>query len=66
MPFIRLAKTRPNETIVLANSLYKSGAHRDKVDARVMADPRMQEAPPDMPFDPKRTACGGFKTIVAA
>ena len=66
VPFTKLAKTKPGETIVFAYILYKSRAHRDRVNAKVMADPRMQKVPPDMPFDPRRMANGGFKTIVAA
>lgn len=66
MPFTRLVKTKPGETIVFSYILYRSRAHRDKVNAKVMADPRMQKQPPDMPFDPKRMAHGGFRTIVAA
>lgn len=66
MPFSKLVKTKPGETIVFAYIVYRSRAHRDKVNAKVMADPRLQKMPPDMPFDPKRMAYGGFKTIVAA
>lgn len=66
MPFTKLAKTKPTETIVFSYIVYKSRAHRDKVNAKVMADPRMQKIPPDMPFDPKRMAYGGFTTIVSA
>lgn len=66
LPFTKLVKTKPSETIMFSYIVYKSRAHRDKVNARVMADPRMQEPPKDIPFDPKRMAHGGFKTIVAA
>jgi uncharacterized protein YbaA (DUF1428 family) len=66
LPFPRLVKTKPGETVVFSFIVYKSRTHRDKVNARVMTDPRMQEPPKDIPFDPKRMVCGGFKTIVAA
>lgn len=66
MPFTKLVKTKPSETVVFSYIVFKSRAHRDKVNAKVMADPRLQKLPPDMPFDPKRMAYGGFKTIVAA
>jgi uncharacterized protein YbaA (DUF1428 family) len=67
VPFPRLTKAKPNETIIFAWIVFKSKAHRDKVNAKVMKDPRLanmsQEA---VPFDCKRMAYGGFKTIVDA
>ncbi|MBM3532832.1 MAG: DUF1428 domain-containing protein [Alphaproteobacteria bacterium] len=65
--FLKLAKTKPNETVVFSWIVYRSRAHRDKVNAKVMADPRMAKmmnAP--MPFDMKRFSYGGFKVIVDA
>ena len=45
--------------------VYKSRAHRDKVNAKVMADKRITGSmPKEMPFDMKRMAYGGFKTLV--
>lgn len=66
--FPRLAKTKPGETVVFAWIVYKSRAHRDRVNARVMKDPRLMKDmdPKKMPFDCKRMTYGGFKTIVAA
>ncbi len=64
--FVKLAKTKPNETVLFSFIVYKSRADRDKVNAKVMSDPRMKkimEKGP-MPFDIKRMAYGGFKTIV--
>jgi uncharacterized protein YbaA (DUF1428 family) len=48
--------------------VYKSRAHRDRVNARVMKDPRLANMmdPKAMPFDVKRMMYGGFKTIVEA
>jgi uncharacterized protein YbaA (DUF1428 family) len=66
LPFPKLVKTKPNETVVFSYIVYKSRAHRDKVNAKVMADLRLQEPPKEMPFDMKRMAYGGFKTIVSA
>ena len=68
IPFTRLAKTKPGETVVFAYITYKSRAHRDQVNAKVMKDPRIQTMcdPKKMPFDCKRMCYGGFKTIVAA
>ncbi|MEX0838759.1 MAG: DUF1428 domain-containing protein [Parvibaculum sp.] len=54
---------KSSETVIFAFITYKSRAHRDKVNAKVMADPRLQ-MPSSMPFDPKRMMYGGFKAIV--
>lgn len=56
--------TRPGETVVFAYIVYKSREHRDEVNAKVMADPRLNCDDTAMPFDVKRMAYGGFKTIV--
>lgn len=66
LPFPRGIKTRPGETVVFSFIVYKSRAHRDSVNKKVMADPRINAIcdPNDMPFDCKRMLCGGFKTIV--
>jgi uncharacterized protein YbaA (DUF1428 family) len=64
LPFPKLLKLKPGETAMLSFIIYKSRAHRDKVNAAVMKDPAMQGQPPDMPFDAKRMAYGGFKAIV--
>jgi uncharacterized protein YbaA (DUF1428 family) len=64
--FTRAARTRPNETVVFSWIVYKSRAHRDRVNARVMRDPRIANMMDmgAMPFDVKRMVYGGFKTIV--
>ena len=41
--FTKLAKTKPGETVVFSYIVYKSRAHRDKVNAKVMADKRLIE-----------------------
>lgn len=68
LPFPRLAKLRPGETVVFSWIVYKSRSHRDLVNARVMKDPRLKEMCNEkaMPFDVKRMAYGGFKVIVDA
>lgn len=63
-PFPRLAKTRPGETVVFAFIVFKSRAHRDRVNAKVMRDPRLACDPKRMPFDAKRMSYGGFTSIV--
>ncbi len=59
-------KVKPGETVVFSYIVYKSRAHRDRVNAKVMKDPRIQDMcdPKDMPFDVKRMAYGGFKVLV--
>ncbi len=67
LPFTKLVKLKPGETIVFAYIVYKSRAHRDRVNAKVMKDARCAAMGQDgMPFDPKRMAYGGFEVIVAA
>jgi uncharacterized protein YbaA (DUF1428 family) len=67
VPFPRLAKVKNGETVVFAWISYKSRAHRDRVNAKVMKDPRVAKMcdPNDMPFDMKRMTYGGFKVLVA-
>lgn len=67
IPFTKLAKVKPGETVVFAWITYKSRAHRDKVNAKVMKDPRLTSmGNQEMPFDCKRMTYGGFKSIVDA
>ena len=65
--FPKMAKPRTGETIVFSWITYKSKAQRNAVNKKVMADPRLAEMmdPDKMPFDPKRMAMGGFKSIVS-
>lgn len=57
----------PNETVIFAWVVFKSKAHRDRVNAKVMKDPRLADLDPEtMPFDCKRMLYGGFKTLVEA
>jgi uncharacterized protein YbaA (DUF1428 family) len=65
MPFQRLMKLKRGETVVFSWIVFKSRAHRDRVNAKVMKDPRLAAmAHKSMPFDIKRMAYGGFKTVV--
>jgi uncharacterized protein YbaA (DUF1428 family) len=66
--FPKLAKLRRGETVVFSWIVYKSKADRNRVNAKVMKDPRMKPMmdPGAMPFDMKRMAMGGFKVIVEA
>ena len=64
--FPRAVKMKPDETVIFAYILYKSRKDRDRINKKVMADPRMAKmmTPDAMPFDGKRMIFGGFKTIV--
>lgn len=66
IPFPKLAKAKKNETVVFAWVVYKSKAHRDRVNKLVMADPRIHKGmdPKNPPFDCKRIAYGGFTVLV--
>jgi len=68
MPFPRMIKLKPGETVVFSWIVFKSRAHRDRVNAKVMKDPRLANTmdPKSMPFDVKRMAYGGFKVLVDA
>jgi uncharacterized protein YbaA (DUF1428 family) len=68
VPFTRLANLKAGETVVFSWILYTSRAHRDRVNAKVMKDPRISNMchADSMPFDVKRMAYGGFKTFVKA
>lgn len=68
LPFPKLAKLKPGETVIFAWIVYKSRAHRDHVNAKVMADPRIKESCGEgpMPFDVERMAYGGFEVMVEA
>jgi len=66
--FPKSVRARKGETVVLAWIVFKSRAHRDRVNARVMKDPRIAKMmePRSMPFDHKRMVYGGFKVLVEA
>jgi uncharacterized protein YbaA (DUF1428 family) len=64
--FPQSVKLKPSETVMFSYIVYRSRAHRDKVNAKVMKDPRIAKMM-DMrnaPFDGKRMIYGGFKVIV--
>lgn len=65
VPFPRALKLKPDETVMFSWIMYKSRAHRDRVNAKVMADPRIaQTNAKEMPFDCDRMVYGGFKVLV--
>ena len=64
--FPRSVKLKRGETAVFSWIVFKSRAHRDRVNAKVMKDPRLADMmdPEGMPFDAKRMIYGGFSVIV--
>ena len=66
--FPRSVKRKPGETVVFSWIVYKSRAHRDRVIAKVMKDPRLADMmdPKTVPFDAKRMIYGGFTTFIEA
>jgi uncharacterized protein YbaA (DUF1428 family) len=65
-PFPRVARARRGDTVFFSWIVYKSRAHRDRVNAKVMKDPRIANMTDEkaMPFDTKRMVYGGFKVLV--
>jgi len=66
VPFARRIKLKPGETVVFSWIVFKSRAHRDRVNAKVMKDPRLDMDQRSMPFDVKRMLYGGFRVLVDA
>lgn len=64
LTFPKMARVRKGETVVFSYVGYRSRAHRDAVNAKVMKDPLMTQSADPMPFDLKRMAYGGFKVFV--
>jgi uncharacterized protein YbaA (DUF1428 family) len=64
--FPRSVKLKSDETVVFSWIVYRSRAHRDRVNAKVMKDPRLADSmdPKTMPFDSKRMFWGGFQVVV--
>lgn len=67
VPFPKVVKLKPGETLIYATVEFKSEAHRNSVMKKVMADPEMSAIMPNEkkpPFDYKRMVYGGFKILV--
>ncbi|MEK6773548.1 MAG: DUF1428 domain-containing protein [Bdellovibrionota bacterium] len=64
--FPKMCKLKTGETVIFAFIVYKSKVHRNKINAKVMKDPRMKMDGVTMPFDMKRFSMAGFKTVVQA
>ena len=66
--FPRSVKLKRGETVVFSWIVFRSRAHRDRVNAKVMKDKRFMKManPKTMPFDGKRMIYGGFKVLLDA
>jgi uncharacterized protein YbaA (DUF1428 family) len=64
--FPRSVKLKAGEVVWFSFIVYKSRKDRDRVNAKVMKDPRLADMmdPKGMPFDAKRMIYGGFKVMV--
>ena len=62
--FKSLLSLKPTETVFFSFIVYKNKAHRNAVNKKVMAEMKNQPMPESMPFDMKRMAFGGFKTLI--
>jgi len=66
--FPQSVKLKPNETVCFSWIVYKSRRDRDRINAKVMSDPRLTDMmdAKSLPFDGKRMIYGGFKVLVDA
>jgi uncharacterized protein YbaA (DUF1428 family) len=64
--FPRSVKLKPGETVIFSWIVYKSRAQRDRINAKVMKDPRLNMDMASIPFDGKRMILGGFTVAVDA
>ena len=67
VPFPKIIKLKPGETIIYAAVEFKSEAHRNSAMKKIMADPDLMSMMPKdkkPPFDYKRMVYGGFKVLV--
>jgi len=64
--FPQSVKLKAGEVVVFSYIVFKSRAQRDRINKRVMADPRLKDtmSPEGVPFDGRRMIYGGFKSIV--
>jgi len=64
-PFPKLAKAGPRDAVIFSWIVYSSKGARDRINKKVMKDPRMAAMMTDpMPFDTKKMSMGGFKVLV--
>jgi uncharacterized protein YbaA (DUF1428 family) len=67
--FPQVVKLEAEETVVFSWTVFKSRKDRDRVNAKVVADPRLafveHADPASLPFDGQRMFWGGFKAVVS-
>ncbi|HRD28923.1 MAG TPA: DUF1428 family protein [Caulobacter sp.] len=63
--FPRAVQAEDDEIVVFSWITYESREKRDEINAKVMADPRLQQDLATMPFDGKRMIFGGFQSFIA-
>jgi uncharacterized protein YbaA (DUF1428 family) len=68
VPFPQMMNVKRGETVVISAIVFRSRAHRDRVNAKVMKDPRIASLCDEktMPFDASRMVYGGFEVLVDA
>lgn len=68
LPFPKLTGMKPSETVIFSWVVFKSKAERNRVNAKIMKDPRVAALcdPKKMPFKMERMSYGGFKIFVDA
>ena len=69
LTFPKMANANKNETVWFSYVTYKSKAHRDQVNKKVMAEMEKKSEKykgKAMPFDMKKMAFGGFKVVVSS
>jgi uncharacterized protein YbaA (DUF1428 family) len=66
MSFPQMIKLKPGETVVFSYIVFKSRAHRDRVNAKVMKEMEKMGEMTEIPFDVKRMVYGGFNVLVEA
>jgi uncharacterized protein YbaA (DUF1428 family) len=68
LPFGKLTKVKRGETVLFSFIVFRSRAHRDRVNDLVMKDPRlawMAELMATDLFDTRRMSYGGFQALVS-
>jgi uncharacterized protein YbaA (DUF1428 family) len=65
LPFPKMCKLKPDETVIFAYIVFKSKAHRNQVNKKVHQEFLcMDQKKFKMLFDMKRFSMGGFKVLV--
>jgi len=62
--FPQAVQLKDDEVVMFSWIVYASREDRDRINEKVMADPRLDMDPATMPFDAARMFFGGFRTLV--